>query len=109
MLGSCGRASLGPKSLYPLQRRIGKTLPRACFHGIITRGALHSQVAQMAHDSVFSQGRGSQSGARHEKLNAIQSPEKTRALLHELPHNAAAAGSGRTAFFLVAIAATAVV
>jgi 6-pyruvoyl-tetrahydropterin synthase-like protein len=48
-------------------------------------------------------------GARHEKLNAIQSPEKARALLHERPHKPAAAGSARTACFLVAIAATAVV
>ncbi|MGC2282311.1 MAG: hypothetical protein WA603_20020 [Candidatus Acidiferrales bacterium] len=48
-------------------------------------------------------------GARHEKLNAPQSPEKAGALLHERPQNAAAAGSGRTAFLLVAIAATAVV
>ena len=46
-------------------------------------------------------------GARHEKLNALQSPAKSGSLLHERPQNAA--GSGRTAFLLVALAATAVV
>jgi hypothetical protein len=90
-----------------LRRRIGKTLPRACFHAIIKRGLLHSQVAQTPHVSVFSQGRASQRGARHEKLNALHSPEKDGALIDARPQNAA--GSGRTAFFLVAIAATTVV
>lgn len=47
--------------------------------------------------------------ARHEKLNALHSSEKAGALLYERPQNAAAAGSGRTAFLLVAVAATAVV